>query len=29
MQKLFHERKDDLLKAGEEGWSKLALSTPL
>jgi len=25
MQKLFHQRKDELKKAGEEGWSKLVL----
>ena len=29
MQKLYHERKDELLKAGEEGWSKMALGNPL
>ncbi|TDO24484.1 7TM diverse intracellular signaling domain-containing protein [Pedobacter duraquae] len=28
MQKLYHERKDELLKAGEEGWSKMALGNP-
>ena len=28
MQKLFHLRKDDLKKAGEDGWSKLVLENP-
>ena len=29
MQKIYQERKNDLLKAGEDGWSKLALDAPM
>lgn len=29
MQKLFNQRKDELKKAGEDGWSKLVIGTPV